>query len=73
MYRSSAKKQTPWKAFSISGENSCIDVENQKEGDILLPQGFNQLIMLTAIKDSNDRYFAELPSKVYIAFFFFLI
>lgn len=38
----------------------------QKQGNILLPQECKQLIILTAVKTSNDGYFVEMPSKTYI-------
>lgn len=43
----------------------------QKQGNILLPQEFNQLIILTAVKNSNDGYFTEVSSKTYIIFLVF--
>lgn len=44
----------------------------QKQGNIPLPQKFNQLIILTPVKDSNDHYFIELPSKTAVIFLVFI-
>jgi len=46
-------------------------LQTQKQGNTLPPQELNQLIILTAVKNSNDGYFVEMPSKTYLTFLVF--
>lgn len=38
-------------------------MQMQKQGNIPLPQEFNQFTILTPVKDSNDHCYIEVPSK----------
>lgn len=54
------------KCFQFFWRKLLHSAQIQKQGNILLPQECKQLIILTAVKTSNDGYFVEMPSKTYI-------